>query len=253
MVMSGAEEFHIKSGPKACILVHGLSSSPSEMRPLGDYLAEKGYTVTAPLLPGHGTSHHNLADVNWQQWYDTLEETVEKTLKTHSEIYLIGLSMGACLSIYGAAVGLPVKGVVSLAAPIYLRDRRSCFAPILKYFMPFISKNGLFKKKRRKVHEQTNIKYKRVAYEYQSLNGVNNLLKLIKNVKNELKNLKTPIMVVQSEDDSAVLSKSAEYIYDMAGSKKKHILYLKKSGHIVTMGEENALMFEEIYKFIRGI
>jgi carboxylesterase len=191
--------------------------------------------------------------VSWQQWYDTLKETIVKTKETYDDVYLIGLSMGACLSIYGAAKGLPVKGVVSLAAPIYLRDRRACFAPVLKYFMPFISKNGLFKKKRRKVHEQTNLKYKRVAYDYQSLNGVNNLLKLIKNVKLELKNLKVSIMVVQSEDDSAVLNKSAQYIYDMAGSEKKHILYLKKSGHIVTMGEENALMFEEIYKFLRGI
>ena len=37
------------------LLVHGFTGSPASMRPWAEYLNQHGYTVTVPLLPGHGT------------------------------------------------------------------------------------------------------------------------------------------------------------------------------------------------------
>jgi hypothetical protein len=34
--------------------IHGFTGSPAEMRLLDHYLHERGLTVAAPLLPGHG-------------------------------------------------------------------------------------------------------------------------------------------------------------------------------------------------------
>ncbi len=39
-----------------CLLIHGLTGSPPEMRLLGDDLAAQGSHCLAPLLPGHGTT-----------------------------------------------------------------------------------------------------------------------------------------------------------------------------------------------------
>ena len=37
------------------LLIHGFTATPGTMNPLGQALAQKtGYTISAPLLPGHG-------------------------------------------------------------------------------------------------------------------------------------------------------------------------------------------------------
>ncbi len=50
------------------LLVHGFTGSPASMRPWGEFLHSKGYTVRVPLLPGHGTQPEDLNKVKWQEW-----------------------------------------------------------------------------------------------------------------------------------------------------------------------------------------
>jgi carboxylesterase len=38
------------------------------MRLLGDYLHQRGLTVSAPLLPGHGTSVQDMNRCKWRDW-----------------------------------------------------------------------------------------------------------------------------------------------------------------------------------------
>jgi len=253
--LPGAEEFYLEGGQKGCVLVHGLSSSPSEMRPLGDYLASVGYTVHAPLLPGHGTTPEDLVNVSWHKWYETMANAVQEMSKKCDKVFLIGLSMGGVLSLLGAARSLPVKAVVSLAAPIYIRDIKIHLVPFLRFVMPHVRKNNAIRSIRKKKEKKENYspafcEYKRIAYDCQTLNAVNNLLQLIKILKTELANIKIPLMIVQSEDDPVVKPDSAHYIYSNVSSDFKEILPLKKSGHIVTMGPENRWLFVQIQRFL---
>jgi len=36
------------------LLLHGFTGSPASMRPWGEALADRGWTVRVPRLPGHG-------------------------------------------------------------------------------------------------------------------------------------------------------------------------------------------------------
>ena len=47
------EEFFLKGGEAAILLLHGFTASTQEVEGLGLALAEEGFTVLAPLLPGH--------------------------------------------------------------------------------------------------------------------------------------------------------------------------------------------------------
>jgi carboxylesterase len=38
------------------LLSHGFTGSPASMKPWGEFLAERGYAVEVPRLPGHGTT-----------------------------------------------------------------------------------------------------------------------------------------------------------------------------------------------------
>src|SRR5436853_6116137 len=57
-----AAPFALGDGPDACLLLHGLTGAPSEVRPIGEALAKAGMRAVGPLLPGHGTTpralHH---------------------------------------------------------------------------------------------------------------------------------------------------------------------------------------------------
>ena len=50
------------------------SGTPAEMRLLGDYLQQEGYTVLGVRLPGHGTEPWALNEIQWQNWYEEVEK-----------------------------------------------------------------------------------------------------------------------------------------------------------------------------------
>lgn len=45
-----------QGGKTGFLLLHGFTATTAEVRPLGEALHAAGHTVSAPLLPGHGTT-----------------------------------------------------------------------------------------------------------------------------------------------------------------------------------------------------
>lgn len=65
-IAKGAEPIFLKGGDKACLLIHGLTGSPSEMAYLAVKLNTAGFTVKAPLSAGtrnrhQGPEYHDMA------------------------------------------------------------------------------------------------------------------------------------------------------------------------------------------------
>src|SRR5512143_91752 len=66
-----------------CLLVHGFTGTPQEMRFLGECLHRDGYTVSGVRLAGHCTSVKDLARTKWQDWYGSARSGVEE-LQQHT-------------------------------------------------------------------------------------------------------------------------------------------------------------------------
>ena len=243
MIIKGAEPFFIEGNHIGCVLIHGLSSSPSEMRILGKFLNEKGYSVTAPLLPGHGTKPEDMMKHSWQDWYQEVESAFTYLTKQRcTKIYLIGLSMGSLIALYGAAQKLPISGVVAMAPPIHLEPKIIYAAPIAKYFKKSVKKEDIVK-------PVDGIQ--RIAYSEHVIHGVHELLKLRKRVKGSLADIKKPVLIVHSKDDKLCLPSSTQYVHDRLGSSLKVLKWLARSGHIITMGPEREEMFVQMDHFIQ--
>ena len=60
--------FEAQKSSTGILLLHGLSGTPSEVNPLGDYLAERGFSVLGPWLKGHDSNPKDLAKTTWQDW-----------------------------------------------------------------------------------------------------------------------------------------------------------------------------------------
>jgi len=243
MIIKGAESFFIEGNHIGCVLIHGFSGSPSEMRLLGGFLGEKGYSVTAPLLPGHGTKPEDMMNYGWWDWYYEIETAFNRLVKRNcKKIYLVGLSMGSLIALHGAAQKLPIAGVIAMAPPIYFEDKSIYAAPIAKYFKKSVKKEGAAK---------AVDGIQRIAYNELMLHGVHEMLKLRRKVKRSLGDIKKPALIVHSKDDRLCLPSSAQYVHDKLGSPLKILKWLANSGHIITMGSEREEMFAQMDHFIQ--
>ncbi len=89
--------FFLDGGPTGILLIHGFTGSPPEMRLVGDYLHVAGLTVSAPLLPGHGTAIEDMNRVRWQDWAEHVEAAYQE-LRSRCELPAAGSLWAACLS-----------------------------------------------------------------------------------------------------------------------------------------------------------
>src|SRR5260221_5825788 len=88
------EPFELGGGPDACLLLHGLTGSPAEVRPVGEALAKAGFRAIGPLLPGHGAKPEDLYTVTREDLLHAAREAL-LSLAGARRIFLCGLSAGA--------------------------------------------------------------------------------------------------------------------------------------------------------------
>lgn len=241
-IQRNAEPFDFPGNQIGCLLIHGFTGSPGEMRPLGEHLQEKGYTVKGVLLPGHGTKVEDLAQTNWNSWYGEVVKGYRDLQKVCKKIFVIGLSMGGALALHLAANEKIKGGIVSICSPIFLTNKKAYLAPLAKYFIKYSVKK-----------KKSCDNFQSYWYDRYPTGAVAELVRAVSTIKNELKDITNPILIIQSTLDKTVEPKSAQYIYDHISSRKKSIYWLDKSGHIATLGIEREKVFSLVQQFIEDV
>src|SRR5512138_404096 len=78
----------------ACLLIHGFTGTPKEMRWLGEFLNSHGYTCLGIRLTGHATDPQDMIRSNWTDWTACVEDGYQLLRCLSERIILVGLSMG---------------------------------------------------------------------------------------------------------------------------------------------------------------
>ena len=73
-IVPGGGAYWFEGNEVGCLLVHGFTGTPQNVRPLADYLARRGLAVSAPRLPGHGTTVEDLDRTGPQDWLAAAEK-----------------------------------------------------------------------------------------------------------------------------------------------------------------------------------
>jgi carboxylesterase len=238
-LIHGAEPFLLPGGKRGVLLVHGFTGSPAQMRLLGDYLQARGYTVFGPRLCGHGTTVEEMAETGWRHWYSAVEDGYHILKALCDDVAVAGLSMGALLA-FNLAAEYPVRKVASLSAPVFIADRRMPLLPVYRMFRKYVPQ------KRRKVDVDPIYD---IYYELAPLSALDSLVKLISHVDALLPGVDTPALVIQSRNEHTVRSESAEHIYGRLGSRAKELVWLEKSGHLITLDMERDQVFAQVADF----
>ena len=243
-IIPGAEEFFIQRGKVGCLLCHGFTGTPHEMRKIADYLAEKNITVLGPRLPGHGTTIEDMQSTNEKDWYQTYQEAFEKLTAACDEVFIGGLSMGGALSLNFASEN-DVAGIVTLAAPARLKVPELVVIRFLGQLLHKIS----VKKNKKELYEKETMK--NIGYDSYPIGPARSLTKIIVQVRKNLAKITSPILIIQGLLDARWLRISAMKIFDEVSSDDKEIVLLRNSSHNLGLGPEIANVQESIYQFIK--
>jgi carboxylesterase len=97
LVASSAAAWASAGDGPGVVVLHGFTGNPTSMRPLAERIADDGYAVELPRLPGHGTSWRDLADTTWPDWLAEANAALDRLSGRPRAI--VGLSMGATLAL----------------------------------------------------------------------------------------------------------------------------------------------------------
>ena len=251
MAIDGAPEGWIKdfyadgSGSNqsvGIILVHGFTGTPASMRPWAHYLNERGYTVSVPLMPGHGTTWHDLNKVTWEQWPARLQSDIDRMKKKCAKIFICALSMGGGNSLYVAARNQDsVTGLILVNPMIHIPGLQIKFVNII----------SRIQKSRASVGDD--IKKPGVTewgYDALPLRGVAQLHKYLKLARAGLPMIKTPTLLFHSVDDHVLPVTNTDIIMSELGASDKRRIELANSYHVATLDYDAETIFENSRIFI---
>jgi carboxylesterase len=227
------------------LLSHGFTGSPASMVPWGQYLAEQGYAVSVPLLPGHGTTWQEMNETTFADWYSALETEFEKLRASTDVVVVGGLSMGACLAIWLAARRPEdVAGLVVVNPVVASTNRQLLAVPVLKYLvksMPAIGDDI----KKPGVSEY--------AYDRTPLKALHSMVRGWKQVRADLPKVTAPLLLMRASGDHVVDPSSARIILGNVSSRDVTETVLENSYHVATIDNDAPQIFEESAAFIRRV
>ena len=229
----------------ACLLIHGFSGSPAEMRGLGEYLAEQELRVEAVGLAGHGTDAVQLKYLTWRDWLHSAAEGLERAAHGRRRVVIVGFSMGGLLGLHLCAShpGL-ISGLVTMSSPIYFRDRRIHLIPIVRH----ISRWHRVKRASHNRDPDAHMRY--VSYRRYPLVAVDRLLNLIRATRRLLPRITTPLLVMHGLHDRVIHPRSAQYIYKRIGSEQKELVWWRNSGHGLVFDAERKEVWARVAEFV---
>lgn len=127
---TGQGPFRFDGGPAGCLLIHGLTGTPEEMRYLGDRLHRHlGFTVSGVLLAGHGAEASALQETGWLDWYRSAEQGMLELAETCSSVFVAGFSMGGLIAmVLALRHAAEVDALALLATPLFVNRHKARMA-----------------------------------------------------------------------------------------------------------------------------
>jgi carboxylesterase len=116
-VLPGAEPYSATGDTRGALVLHGFTGNPQSMRGLALAMADAGFTVEMPLLPGHGTDISDMIPTRWKDWCRVAEDAYTELAARSDAVAVIGLSMGGTLAVWLAEHHLDVAAL-SLVNPM---------------------------------------------------------------------------------------------------------------------------------------
>ena len=261
--------FFLPGDKNLCFLIHGLTGTAREMNSIAQRLNKQGFSVASPMLLNHNRSISILKRTTCKEFYNSIRDELLKYSHDYENIFVAGLSFGALIGILLAREFPEKIKALNCFSPTLFFDgwgnpKFKVFLPLiyrtpLKYWMyfkeeyPYGLKNERLRSKVESFYKDANLfDYSKVhLYGYPVIPAscmYQNYL-LAKKVISVLKDIKTPIQLLQARDDDVTSPKNSYCIYNRIGSPQKKIVFFEDSYHIITADQERDKVAEQTVAF----
>ncbi len=250
-VIPSAEAFFFPGKPAkaGCLLVHGFTGTPKEMRGLGKFLSENGYNALGVRLAGHATRPEDMIRSRWTDWVASVEDGYAQLRGVTSTVFFIGLSMGGALSLL-MSTRLEAAGVVAMSTPYRMpTDYPAWMFKLLSSILPYKQKSkghpdsGWFDKAAYADH---------VSYPKNPVRSAAELNSLLAEVHKAIPQVRVPVLLIHSRNDPYIVPENMDKISaGLANAPDKKITWVEGSGHVLTRDAARAEVFKATLDFIR--
>ena len=224
------------SRPLGCLLIHGFTATPDEMRPLGEALAARGFPVRAVRLAGHGTEVADLAGTRWTDWFASVAEGADRLHRDVPALAVAGMSLGALLALHlAAARPTEVAALVLCGTPLRLSGAGLRWLPLLAR-IPWIARRwATIPKPGGPDIADPAVRAASRSYRAMPLSAVLELLRFQAVVRGEIGRVTQPALLLHGRHDHSVPLANLELARRSLGSRLIESHVLERSWHVVTL------------------
>ena len=233
------------NGDIGILLVHGFTGSPASMRPLAEDLAERGFSIELPLMPGHGTHVKDLLKVTWQDIAREVVAAFERLRSRTKSVIVVGLSVGGLMTLRLAQTrGDEIAGIVVINPFLNVRNPALKLLPVLKLVVPTFP--GV-------VNDIAKPGMDEIGYDKLPLRALASTIRLWPEVRAELPKMQVPTLLFNSREDHVVGSHGGEFIAETIGSPDFEHVWLERSYHVATLDYDYPEILEGTAAFAQRV
>jgi len=244
-VLPGAEPFTHEGDARGVLVLHGFTGNPQSMRPLARALADEGYTVELPLLPGHGTAIEDMVPTRWSEYAAAAEAAYTALAARCDAVAVVALSMGGTLACWLAEHHPEIVGM-ALVNP-FVDPPADSFRQVLQGILDSgtevapgvgsdIAREGSME----------------LAYQGSPIAAALSLFAGIDEVAARLDAITCPVLVLSSRQDHVVPSSSGDVLVDKVSGPIERV-WLERSYHVATLDYDAGLVESRTVEFVHDV
>ncbi len=218
---------------RAVLLLHGFNDTPQSMAYLGASLQARGWTVRAPLLPGHGTRLATMANESRAtRWREAVLTEYDALQREYDSVMVVGQSMGGALALL-LATERPQLPALVLLAPYIGMPRNLQWkvfgAWIARVALPYLSSVG----GETSIHDPV-ARAESLGPGVVTARTLTELRRVAEDAEAALPRVWVPTLYLQSREDNRIDAHDAEAHFRALGSTDKRQQWLTGCGHIIS-------------------
>ena len=238
-----SDPYLAKAGHIGVLLLHGFTGSPASVLPWAEFLAEEGYSISVPRLPGHGTDWREMNKTTWHDWYQCAEAALLELSMNVDQLFIAGFSMGGALSVRLTERHPELVTGLILLNPALLDPHG---------FMRRVSALRFFKATLRPTASDIAKPNPPIhGYRETPLKALHSLSQLIRDIRPRVPKIDQPILLLRSIQDHVVSAACSEFLLREAKSVEKKVVLLENSYHVATLDFDAEIINQESLAFIQ--
>jgi len=247
-VLRGAQAIDLQEeGSPGVLLLHGFGDTPQTLALLARRLHKSGYSLYAPLLPGHGRDMAAFENSRASEWIAAARKAFVEMHARHDSVSVVGLSMGGALAVLIAAEMDDIPALV-LIAP-YVGMPRLLRAAAATHWLWGRFAGQLNGRSPRSIHDPIE-REKNLAYGAVTGGALHELSKVVRLARRALSKVAAPTLIIQSREDPRIAPDIAEFALESLGTQEKKLIWTEGAGHIITVDFGRERVFSEVEKWL---